>query len=105
MAVDRPTPPPIPGSRERQQTQELEAAELEEIGGVVDLARTLLRERIANAKDEYGKPYEPHPEQLKLGVRIEISKIRAGEPMMTLAQYDKVEETMDLMLRRADIDR
>jgi len=107
MAAERPTPtpPPIPrkGNRVRQQTQELDATKLEEVGGVVELARTLLRERINNAKDSNGNPHKPHPDQLKLGVHIEISKIREKEPMMTYAQADKVEEAMDFMLRNAGI--
>ncbi len=105
MSVNKQTPPPIPraGNRPRQKTQELDTAELEDVGGVVNMARTLLKERIANAKDHYGKPCKPNPEQVKLQVRIEISKIREGEPKMTIAQYDKAEEAMDVILRQADI--
>jgi hypothetical protein len=106
MAVDKPTPPPIPrkGNRPRQHTQELDAAELEEVGGVVDLARTLLKQRIANARDHCGKPYKPHPEQVKFQVRVEIYKMREkGEPTMTHAESAKVEEAMDFILRRANI--
>lgn len=147
MAAERSTPPPLPKTtppptpkarkgRPRRDTQEILPEDMKEIVVVVDIvdivdeAKTLLLQRISNKQEYLGKEVPHNPDQIKLSVLIELSKIRRGmdpssffkdrsvvddmdndsrvaddsglEPI-SFKERKKIEEMMDLELRKAGI--
>lgn len=107
MVAEKPTPPPIPKTRTRRQTLELESDELEEVN-LIEEARGLIQQLIKTpVVDIFGKaiPHDPDLLELKASIRLQQLREKLGLPQMGYHQMKEVMGTIRQEIKNAGITK